>query len=245
MASQRHAPSWTLHGRRSPLSSRTTDPDASSYCVQSPDATSKMPKSPRFSFGSSSTGRLETPVKSALSPGPGSYSHKEYVKPATSCTGSSAHRLPGTPRQNTRSNIGSGSPSRDELSTSSKGCSSSRSLSGFETYRPEPNNTSRMNKSPRWSFGSSSTGRLDLMRDGGPGPGSYETLESSCEKCLVFDFDYKHPSHDQWKYDELGPGLYDIPCTFGDGPKFSVSPRREHRSPDVPGPGAYNVSSTL
>jgi len=203
-------------------------PSAGTYQPQAPDQTSKMVKSPRFGFGSSKTGRLD--VAKEQVPGPGAYSHKEFV----TAPGGGSPAL-SAPRQ-------AATPIRRAAAEDAAGRTSGVSPD-FWTYQPQgPDKSSKMSTSPSFGFGSSRTGRLEQDKERVPGPGAYSAQEYQCEKRAVL---HNAPRRREAPKGESGrspgPGAYDIgPLVGHGGPKYSVTPRRDARPGEVPGPGAYN-----
>jgi len=131
--------------------SRHGTPNPGHYDPQESRSAARVQNNPKVGFGgSTSTGRLD-PCKPAAPCGPGCYEHKEHLREKTSA-------LLGTPRETAR-----------PVAWVSRHCSPS--AGHYEAK--EPSTTSRMDKSPTFGFGSSSTGRLQQSRLESPGPGSY------------------------------------------------------------------------
>lgn len=125
---------------------------------------------------------------------------------------------------------------------------------GPGTYGPPPADaTSRFSKGPRFTFGASAR---EVLAAKMPGPGAYTPREAAPVRGPLFyarteqGVAAKAPSAEGRQKsgeDSLpGPGAHEVPTRFGEGPKFSCSPRTiQAEKLGGPGPGAYDVAETL
>lgn len=221
--------------------SRESTPDPGHYGVHNVTNTSKMSRTPSYGFASSRADRF--PQLKDRAPGPGSYQQKEVL--AVDASG----KFLGSPRNRERRAVESPDP-------------------GHYLQR-DPSHTSKMPSSPRAGFGSLDTGRLNLAKEGTPGPGSYAHREVMNEQTTSFGnsermkgLKPRTESPDPGHYSPVDPtstskmarqggygwGTSDTGRFYGEeGAKIAAtngSPRLgSPKSPrsNTPGPGSYNV----
>merc|ERR1719401_614286 len=86
--------------RASSFDRRPTVPDPGSYNALDPETTSKMPRTPKSSFGSRTSARKVLEQEKETNPGPGAYRHesRDDLGQVPRCTSASI----STPRQRER-----------------------------------------------------------------------------------------------------------------------------------------------
>lgn len=238
------APRWTIMGkspRTASVDRRPLVPDPGSYSTLDPGATSKMTRSPRAAFGSNTSVRqvVDTTDKVSAIPGPGYYKHE---------VGDDLGQVPrqtsavlSTPRARDR-------PMR--ASTPDPGY-----------YVPVgPQTTSKMGRSPSYGFANSRAARFPMLKERGPGPGSYANREdlgkggAGFERATPRMREHHRPASPD-------PGAY-VPVDPSTTSRMTRSPRtsfdgrsstgralengdKKERKETVPGPGSYAHKDTL
>lgn len=100
--------------------------------------------------------------------------------------------------------------------------------------------TSRFSKGPKFAFGVS--GRETLDKNRVPGPGHYTHRDVA--NARAWSLTPRRPDHRQKKKEDMpGPGAHEVRGQLGQGPKYTVSPRRQDpqlRRGLQPGPGEYD-----
>eukprot|EP00928_Gymnodinium_smaydae_P007798 TRINITY_DN12793_c0_g7_i1.p1 TRINITY_DN12793_c0_g7~~TRINITY_DN12793_c0_g7_i1.p1 ORF type:complete len:568 (+),score=15.25 TRINITY_DN12793_c0_g7_i1:46-1749(+) len=217
--------------RRVAWCAKHATPNPGTYNPSDPDSTSKILRSPRAVIGCSTTGRLESNKSAADgnslttasdAPGPGSYSHKEYI-------GHCEH-------------IGKSTMDSPRLTPRTVAWNAKHATPNPGTYDPNDPDASKMTKSPRPVMGFASTGRLELGRSAGdgnsltkldvesPGPGTYTHKDflnqrgSTCKPLLSSP--RQSPRTLAWKasHSTPNPGTYTLSDPDSTG-KMTKSPR--------------------
>lgn len=109
-----------------------------------------------------------------------------------------------------------------------------------------PDSTSRFTTQPRFAFGLSA--RESLGRTKVPGPGAYFAEKPANRNGLAYSLTPRRAGKVAPTADNPGPGSHDIRSSFGEGPKYSASPRyTELKKSASPGPGEYrqDLSATI
>jgi len=176
--------------------------DMHSYTPREPHTTSKMMKTPAFGFGSARTGRTET---AKATPGPGSYSHRDFVgdksgdRPSGLAATAMSPRTPRTSSADSAGRFGFGSSITPRQSSRQVPEKPKELAPHAHTYRPcSPHQTSRMVHSPRVSMDKAATGRISptvAERKASPGPGAYghkEHLGKESQPGAVLNLRHKH-----------------------------------------------------
>lgn len=224
LSQNKASPKYSLQARPSCTGPRRPEPHSGSYDPKHPETTSKMPKSPRHGFASTSTGRLDPAIQNV--PGPGAYTHTGPANAART----PAHVLV-SPRQ--------------------RGAAAAKhKVPGAGCYDPNhPDATSKMSRTARHAFGSSTTGRLDVAAEHVPGPGSYQSKgyigEASASVAAILsprhsDRTCRQKSPMATTYNPDGPH---VTSKMNRSPNFgfgsSATGRLESGKPDSLGPGRY------
>lgn len=116
---------------------------------------------------------------------------------------------------------------------------------GPGTYAvPATEVTSRFGKGPNFTFG---TGAREVLSKAKlPGPGSYTVSREFGKQAIAYSLSPRkraaEPRATSKDPPGPGPGAHSVSSRFPEGPKFSVSPRREPSRAQLPGPGDYDVA---
>lgn len=105
---------------------------------------------------------------------------------------------------------------------------------GPGAYSPKGAN---LEKSPNYKIGTSS--RDARRSSNSPGPGAYNPSKSEHSPAPKMGFSQREPLSDSLA--NPGPGTYQVPPKFQEGPKYSISGKHSTRLiGEVPGPGHYS-----
>lgn len=109
---------------------------------------------------------------------------------------------------------------------------------GPGAYAQTADKTSRFKSCPMHAFGASGRETMDKHRV--PGPGQYSDKRGIGMEGRAFSLTPRRGLRAREAGEFPGPGAHELKSGFGDGPKFSASPRRVfNRSENIPGPGSY------
>jgi hypothetical protein len=226
IAGCRSSPKFTIQGRdKNPSFLRANSvPAPGEYEAGGSDNT-KYTNQPNFTFGGEKRfGAEKNPMK--RQPGPGQYNPKTLVEAAPKVGFGMSQRLkgaivsqsnPGPGAYESRSCLGEG------LNYTARGripvhYMSAKSLPGPGAYNPTVLNIGM--SGPRTGFGTSRRNQQGVLRELGPGPGSYElqnlkTLGTEGPKTSMTS---RRRQHDINSYLTPGPGSYNSHATCFGGP---------------------------
>jgi len=200
-----------------PLSPRSSPrgagggPPSGSYNPAGPEKTS-MTSSPRYNWAASRSGRLST---GSLVPGPGSYSHREYL--GKERRGSNTWCSVSTGRLELQPATSPGPGDYENMNSGTTGIRRGRQISGNGDETP--------------GFGSSTARKISPRASG-------RSLSPNCSVA-------SGKSASTWcgnTPSEVGPGAYEKPFVKkSPSSKFATSPRFGGNRPNSPGPGAYEA----
>jgi len=233
LSNLRGSPRWTMLGKPRTASAdpRVASPDPGSYLSLDPCTTSKMQRSPRAGFGSSTASRqVLQRDKESWVPGPGNYNTQTRNDLGNKPTSA----LIGTPRQRER---------LQRASTPDPGA-----------YAPaQPQSTSKFGRTTSADFGRSGNNRFPMLKERAPGPGAYQGGAADISKgsgptFLASPRKRDHPASgipDPGAYAATEPAATSRMLRSPQASMNSQQPRFKDVVKESPGPGGYNHKEML